>query len=233
MSWILGIDTASVEFGIGLYNDSTAVAGYSRYVRNSHAEYIHRNIQFLLDSEGIAPEDIGHIGIDIGPGSFTGLRIGIAFVKGFCCGRTIPVFPVSSLECMANTRRGYPSEIVVGIDARRDEVYWAKFRAEGADKAVTRITGDTLGHVDTFTRAIGPETVVITDCQGYRKSTVFSFLESHAYHCPVERVPFQRGITCTWLASRARKETNEWYDARQIEPRYLRHSYAEEKRGLS
>lgn len=224
MSHILGIDTSSVELGIGLIEKNQNIAGFSRYVRNSHAELIADGIDFILKTGKITPSDIQKIAIAVGPGSFTGLRIGIAFIKGFCLKRDIKVLPVSSLESVAIGSNIKHHPIVVAIDARRDNVFWAKFRAD--ENGVVRETEDSLIPVKEFPDKISHDDVVITDTLGYTKSNVFNFLNDRTSVYPVERFPIQRGLACARKGAYCHTADNQWVTAPDIVPQYLSKAYA-------
>ncbi|MBD3240098.1 MAG: tRNA (adenosine(37)-N6)-threonylcarbamoyltransferase complex dimerization subunit type 1 TsaB [Chitinivibrionales bacterium] len=228
MSWTLGLDCSSVEMGLGLYGDSGPVCGLSRYVANSHAEHIASSVEMVLDSAGAAPGDIDRVGVATGPGSFTGLRIALAFVKGFCFDRDVKVLPVSSLHSLAHAWGPRTGPVVAAFDARRNEVFWARF--EWRDGALVRCTDDALCGGDAFVSALGKDDMVVTDTLGYARSTVFGPLDGRAGVYGVERFPCQRGLSCAAIASSAPAGSSEWTSAQQVLPRYLRPSYAEERR---
>ena len=225
MSWILGIDTSSVDLGIGLYDSDTPVASYSRYVRNSHAEHITQVTKMMLVANSIHASDINHIAVSVGPGSFTGLRIGLAFVKGLVAGRVVNVLPVSSLEVLAHAAIRENETVLSAIDARNGDVFWARFSfSNGIAK---RNTEDSLTTVDVFKENIGTDDLIVTDTMGFARSTVFSFLETNTRAIPVERYPLQRGLFCARLGACALTSNSQWTDAQEILPNYLRSSSAQ------
>lgn len=222
MSWILGIDTSSTDLGIGLYHDTEAVASYSRFLKNSHAEHIEQAVTLMLQANRVPPSAVTHIAISAGPGSFTGLRIGLSFVKGFCMGGTTTVLPVSSLSVLAHGAlplRG-PGSAIAAIDARRDEVFWAKFSVHGTK--ITRETPDTLSRVQVFMEAIRSGDTIITDMMGYAKSTVFNVLAYRTDVFPVEHFPVQRGLCCAGLGADLLTDQAAWKKAIDVLPEYLR-----------
>ena len=194
MNWILGIDTSSVALCVGLFRDGQPIASYSRMLKNSHAEHIAQAVSMLLDNIGVRAGDISHVAIAAGPGSFTGLRIGFAFVKGFCLTGTVRVLPVSSLFVLAHGADSGDRDVIAAIDARRGEIFWARFRRDA--EALTRETPDTLGPAPEFRNALTAGDTVITDTMGYAQSTVFNFLADRPNVFPVERYPVQRGFIC-------------------------------------
>lgn len=230
MSFILGIDTSTVELGVGLANERGAVLGVSRYLLNSHAEHIARSVDFVLSSNAIAVSDVGHAVIAVGPGSFTGLRIGISFLKGLCFGRATKVLPVSSLESAAFAWHDRERPIVVAFDARNNEVFWARFEPQG--DALTRTIDDSLAPIDEMKSAIEDKDIVITDSLGYAKSTVFDFLKDRPGAYSLERYPVQRGLACARLGMQALKSPDKWASAADILPRYLSTTTMEKRMGI-
>lgn len=227
MSLVLGIDTASAELGVGLVHERSAVCGCSRYVRNSHAEQISEMVDFVLRTSAVAPADIDLVGIAAGPGSFTGLRIGIAFLKGFLFGRPTPVLPVSSLESLAVAWNGADGEIVVAFDARQDEVFRARFRRRGTE--LERITEDTRAAVAEMNQTLTGGELVVTDSLGNRRSTVAARVAGAGAVRPVEQTPVQRGVACALIASTTEPDDPRWAKAPDVLPRYLQPSRAESR----
>ena len=222
MNWILGIDTSSTDLGIGLYRDTEPVASYSRFLKNSHAEHIEQAVTLMLQSNKVPAAAVTHIVIAIGPGSFTGLRIGLAFVKGFCAnGSAARVLPVSSLQILVHgalTRSS--ATAIAAIDARRDEVFWARFSLDST--GIVRNTPDALCPSNIFMDSLGSGDTVITDTMGYTKSTVFNALAGRKDVLPVERFPVQRGLHCAGLGAAHLTDKAAWKDALEVLPEYLR-----------
>jgi tRNA threonylcarbamoyladenosine biosynthesis protein TsaB len=230
MRCILGIDTSSIELGLGLYREGSPTACCSRYLKNSHAEHITQTVSFLLASCGLSSGDITHIAIAIGPGSFTGLRIGLAFAKGFCFRTAIPLLPLSSLHVLAHGAGRSGKTVVAAIDARRDEVFCARFKNSAG--TVVRITEDERIPAGDFKEYVGPDDIVVTDTMGYAQSTVFGFLDGRADVLPVERHPFARGLVCAAAGEAVLNSPERWHDAHEILPRYFRTFASAKERAL-
>ena len=94
----------------------------------------------LLRSLGISHKDIDAYAVAVGPGSFTGVRIGVSLVKGLAFGRDIPCIEVSTLEALARNLAPLEGVIVPCMDARRAQVYSATFISDG--ESLTRVTED-------------------------------------------------------------------------------------------
>jgi tRNA threonylcarbamoyladenosine biosynthesis protein TsaB len=225
MSLILGIDTSSVDMGIGLYQNGEPVASYSRFVKNSHAEHIAQAVEMQLNLNSLQPKDISHIAVSVGPGSFTGLRIGIAFMKGFCFSRLTPVLPVSSLEVLAYSAFIFRGRIVAAIDARNDDVFYAIFKNQSGK--IIRESEDILVNSEVFRKIINPDDIIITDTMGYIKSSVFNSLSEHDGWRPVEKHPVQRGLYTSMIGKICLENSSLWRNEMEIKPNYLRSSAAQ------
>ena len=211
MSAILGIDTSSGELGIGLADGVQGLLGVSRYMRNSHAEHISRTIEFLFASCAVKALEIGFIAIAVGPGSFTGLRIGISFIKGFCFNREIKVLPVSSLESAAMAWNNREKPLAAAFDARNNEVFWARFIPKNG--ALVRLHDDVLSPVERFRESLEKGDIVITDTLGNAKSTAFDFLKGRPDAYALEKFPVQRGLACARLAIQEKNDPSRWVTA--------------------
>ncbi|MBN1306605.1 MAG: tRNA (adenosine(37)-N6)-threonylcarbamoyltransferase complex dimerization subunit type 1 TsaB [Chitinispirillaceae bacterium] len=228
MSLILGIDTSSTDLSIGLFREGRPLASFCRYRGNSHAEQIAAALKSLLSINDVEPSTIDRVAIAVGPGSFTGLRIGIAFLKGFCMGREVRVTPVSSLLILAHAARDRNGHVIAAIDARNGDVYWASFNASGG--RIERLCDDTVAPHEQFAAALTADDRVVTDTIGYKKSTVFSVLNGRCPVLPIEERPLHRGLICAAQGAEVLDDATRWSDATAIRPNYLRRSTPEERR---
>ncbi len=135
---ILQIETATASCSIALANEGN-VLGFKQITgRNVHAERITLFIEELIMQAGIKYNDLSAIAVSCGPGSYTGLRIGISTAKGLCFALDKPLIAVETLEAMASGLANRYSGAMDGdtllcpmIDARRMEVYTAVFTSDG------------------------------------------------------------------------------------------------------
>ncbi|MGV8909431.1 MAG: tRNA (adenosine(37)-N6)-threonylcarbamoyltransferase complex dimerization subunit type 1 TsaB [Propionicimonas sp.] len=132
---VLGIDTATdVRAGVG--RDAQVVASDSVADRRAHAEQLLPLVQRVLAAAGVTPKDLTGVVVGVGPGPFTGLRVGVAAAVTLAEALGIAVRGVCSLDVVAlewAARGDAPATgFVVVADARRTEVYWAGYTAEGA-----------------------------------------------------------------------------------------------------
>jgi len=151
---ILGVDTATSTASVALIEDGRLVAEEVHSSRGSanqsqtvnsranHAEIILPLIEAALRKAAASLRDLSGLAVSIGPGSFTGLRIGLSTVKGLAYGLDIPVVGISTLLANAARVNDFDGLICSFLDARKKEVYAALFRRNG--DALTRLTEDRV-----------------------------------------------------------------------------------------
>jgi tRNA threonylcarbamoyladenosine biosynthesis protein TsaB len=127
---ILALDTATETGGAALLEDEVLRAEARVRVVKTHAAGIWKTIFFLLEQSGWDLSDIDLWAASIGPGSFTGLRIGLATIKGLALATAKPVVGISTLEALASSFPCCPYLIRPLIDARKKEVFCAGFRSD-------------------------------------------------------------------------------------------------------
>ena len=154
MSLILCIETGTDICSAGIARDGELLSLRESAEGRDHARKIAVFVDELLRETGIAPEDLDAVAVGKGPGSYTGLRIGVSFAKGLCYALQIPLVAVGSLDALTEVaREDYEAGIIaVGrwesarlcpmVDARRMEVYAQVFDSEG--KALTDVSAEIV-----------------------------------------------------------------------------------------
>ncbi len=129
MAYILCIETSTTNCSVALANDKKVIELEEDYDSTySHAERLHNFIDKVIKEAGLVPKDLSAISISKGPGSYTGLRIGVSAAKGLCYALDIPLIAVPTLHSLAlQISQEKDSYIVPMLDARRMEVYSAVF----------------------------------------------------------------------------------------------------------
>ncbi|MEP5339372.1 MAG: tRNA (adenosine(37)-N6)-threonylcarbamoyltransferase complex dimerization subunit type 1 TsaB [Algibacter sp.] len=128
---ILNIETATTNCSVSLSRDGKTIVLKEDYNDNySHAERLHVYIDAVLKEADVKSEELSAIAVSKGPGSYTGLRIGVSAVKGLCFALDKPLMSISTLEALAHQVEAENGVIVSMIDARRMEVYSAIFDAD-------------------------------------------------------------------------------------------------------
>ncbi len=130
MAIILNIETSTTNCSVSLSNEGeTLVLKEDNNVNYSHAESLHVFIDEVLKSSQLTLNNIDAIAVSKGPGSYTGLRIGVSAAKGLCYALNVPLISVSTLEALAHQANVENGVIVPMLDARRLEVYSAIYSA--------------------------------------------------------------------------------------------------------
>lgn len=127
---ILAFETSAKAGSVALMEDGLLLGEYFQNTGLTHSQTVMTMAQSLLESCGLTPGDIGAVAVAAGPGSFTGVRIGVAAAKGFAWGGELPLYGVSTLEAMARSLGVDTGYVCPVMDARRNQVYNALFRAE-------------------------------------------------------------------------------------------------------
>lgn len=129
---VLAIDTAGTGCSAALYDsDRDVVLGAAgEDIGRGHAERLMEFVDGALAAAGLDLPAVNRIAVTIGPGSFTGIRVGVAAARGLALALGIPAVGVSTLSALA---AGQDRPLLVAIDAKRDEVYWQAFAADGGE----------------------------------------------------------------------------------------------------
>jgi tRNA threonylcarbamoyladenosine biosynthesis protein TsaB len=136
MSIILSIDTALPLAAVSLSNNGALLTERISELQKEHAAFLHPAIESVLLETGITLNELDAVAVTIGPGSYTGLRVGLASAKGLCFGLKKPLIPLCTLETLAFQSRQsatIPTEKILFcpmIDARRMEVFTALFESD-------------------------------------------------------------------------------------------------------
>ncbi|MFA6297800.1 MAG: tRNA (adenosine(37)-N6)-threonylcarbamoyltransferase complex dimerization subunit type 1 TsaB [Nocardioides sp.] len=123
---LLAFDTASPQVTVALHDGADVVAELTSEREMKHGEQLAPLIEAVMARAGIVRQDLTAIGVGVGPGPFTGLRVGLVTARTLGFVLEIPVYGVCSLDVLA-AEAGRPGELVVATDARRKEVYLASY----------------------------------------------------------------------------------------------------------
>ncbi|MFP1728547.1 tRNA (adenosine(37)-N6)-threonylcarbamoyltransferase complex dimerization subunit type 1 TsaB [Lonsdalea quercina] len=128
---ILALDTATEACSVALWNEGEVHALFEVCPRE-HTQRILPMVQQILSEQGLALSDMDALAFGLGPGSFTGVRIGIGIAQGLALGADLPMIGVSTLATLAQGafRLTGANQVLTAIDARMSEVYWAQYRRD-------------------------------------------------------------------------------------------------------
>ena len=182
----------------------------------------------MLQASKLSMTDLDAIAIGIGPGAFTGVRLGVAAAQGLAIAANLPVIPVVSLDAIAmqliatpRFQEVQPSHFVVAIDARMDEVYWARYQYKQQGDKPVRV-GDI--HLSN------PEHLDLEGIQYLAGSAIRAYgnrLFAH-HHLSVERLDADIGVTALGILSCAVSSLSkgEHISVQELQPLYVRNKVA-------
>jgi len=144
---ILALETATIAGSVAVVDDNKGLIGEVRVdIKVAHSERLMPSVEWLLNASGLSINDIDAFAVSIGPGSFTGLRIGLSTAKGLAFSTGRPLVPVKTLDAFARTLAYCSYTICPMLDARKNEVYAGLYRWE-----------------DDLCKKIAPETAISPD----------------------------------------------------------------------
>lgn len=218
---ILGIDSSAITAGCALYDSGRVIAEQFLNTKHTHSQTLLPMVENMLKSAEVSLSDVETIAVTAGPGSFTGLRIGIASVKGMAMGAGKRCVSVSTLEAIAYNFVGVDGIICCAMDARCGQVYNALFRSENG--IITRLCEDrAIKAADLYEELKKLDGSIILAGDGaeiLHKATEESFTLA-----PLP-LRYQRGLGVCLAA-----EGKESIDAAALMPSYLRLPQAERER---
>ena len=225
---ILGFESTAKVASVALSDNDKILAHYRIDNGNTQSELLLPMAESILKSTGLSFSDIDVLAAAVGPGSFTGVRIGVSVVKGLAFGKGTPTVAVSSLEALAENARGLSGIIVAAMDARRNQVYYAIFSSK--DGELTRQTDDGAISVDEL----------ISELLKYRDESIYVVGDGYALlhrasagkltlAVTPDELILQNAISVCKIAKR-KYEMGEYTSDLEISPKYLRLPQAERER---
>ncbi|MBR2387828.1 MAG: tRNA (adenosine(37)-N6)-threonylcarbamoyltransferase complex dimerization subunit type 1 TsaB [Clostridia bacterium] len=223
---ILAFDSTAVTASVAVAEDERLLAEITLNNGNTHSETLLPMAESLFRMLSITAEDIDLFATSSGPGSFTGVRIGAATLKGMAFGRGKPCVGISTLEALAYNLRTHKGIICPVMNARRSQVYTAIFESDG--ERVTRLSEDMAIAAEELDERLSPYTLpvylvgdgieVALEC--FKKTKAIAASENERY---------QSGYSVSQVALALYKEGKYTSDA-EVTATYLRLSQAERER---
>jgi len=141
---VLAVETATSWQSVAILDESRVLARYDQDAAGSHAKLLLPTIDRLFRETGLTFKQLDGLAVSIGPGSFTGLRVGLATLLGFRTISRLPLAVVPTLEGMAWNLRGISAPLCPILNSRRGELYWALFRWTSDDR-LERVVSEQVG----------------------------------------------------------------------------------------
>ncbi len=218
---LLALDTSSKACSCAVFDQDKLIAEGYLNGGLTHSATLTMLVENTLSTARLSFEDIDCIALSVGPGSYTGLRIGLAAAKGMAMGKNIPCIPVSTLMSLACNLTMYEGVVCAALDARVGQVFAALFEIKGGK--VIRMTEDkamTLAELD----AILPDGAAVC---GDGAALVCRSFPQKGLRMPPDSLTYQRASSVALLAL---TENYKAIPADELEALYHRKSQAERER---
>lgn len=161
---ILGIDTATDQVSCAVGGHEGVLAAMRTARSRAHAETLAPAVRFVCEQARIELAEVGAVAVDVGPGLFTGLRVGIATAKSIAHALGVPMLGLTSLDLLAFSVRYSDRLVAAVVDARRGEVFWALYRQ--VPGGVQRLSEPAVGTPDDLVNELmarGEEVLLVGD----------------------------------------------------------------------
>lgn len=216
MTLLLGIETATPQVACGLAGPGGVLATFSATVGRRHGEALAPAIQFLTAQAGVALDQLDAVAVDVGPGLFTGLRVGIATAQALGSALGLAAIELSSLDILADSCRAATTPVLAVVDARRAEVFWARYES---GRRLTEPAVDAPADLAARLAATGePARLVGDGAQRYRQ--LFEALPGVSVDDEHRYPPIQALLRLAVEAVQLGTTT----PPAEVAPRYLRHA---------
>lgn len=225
---ILALESSAVAASVALCEEETLIAQTFQNSGLTHSQTLLPMAQGLLSACSLTPKDLDLIAVAAGPGSFTGLRIGVAAAKGLAWAAELPCAGCSTLESMAWNLAGFPGEVCAAMDARRHQVYNARFQVDG--HRPHRLTPDRAIALEDLVRELaGTQTTQLVVGDGAQ----LCYDALTAAGIPARLAPPNLRLQSAWGVARMALElarAGQTVPVHQLTPVYHRLSQAERER---
>jgi tRNA threonylcarbamoyladenosine biosynthesis protein TsaB len=223
--YVLGIDTSTLVSSVAIVDSDRIVAEFTLHTRKTHSERLMPTIQQMIADADLTPKDIKGIAVSIGPGSFTGLRIGITTAKSMAFALDIPVMGVPTLDALA-MQFPYSERIICPIlDAQKGNVYTARYRTQsGFPRLLDEYRVMGIAELLRELTDAGESAVITGEITLFREHLQSSDPAVVQVAAPLSRMP--RGAAVA-AAGYQQMSAGNVQDPRTLTPFYIRRSEAE------
>ena len=223
---VLAVDTSTWTGGIAVLKADTVVAEIQVTTRKTHAERLMYLIDSALKMADMDLQAVEAFAVTIGPGSFTGLRIGVSAVKGLAFATGRPVTGVSTLDVLVSQFPWYPNVICPMLDARKGQIYTALYEWD-SDGPWRKVLPDCAVEPRVWVGRIDRPCIFVGDGSVIHQNTIKKGLGSLARFAP----PYLNGIRASVVAhvGAAQIRKGDTVDVALLAPNYIRKSDAEIK----
>ena len=225
---ILAFETSAKAASVALTENGKLLGESYQNTGLTHSQTLMVMAEDVLKQCGKLSADVEAVAVAEGPGSFTGVRIGVAAAKGFAWGSEIPCYGVSTLEAMAESLGAFDGYVCPCMDARRSQVYNALFYVNQG--VLTRVTPDraiSLQELGQELKSLEKNVFLVGDGSVLCYNTLLESVPNLV--CPPEHRMHQRAVGVALLAEK-KQAAGDSGDGNALTPNYLRLSQAERER---
>ena len=220
---ILALDTSAASSSVALLDDEIIGAEFSLNRGGRHEETLLVTIDVLLAQAGITVGEIDLFSVTVGPGSFTGLRVGLATMKGFAFAMGKPIVAVSTLAALAANLPHADTPVCSVLDARRGDVYTATYRIETGGLPAM-IAGERVTKPEELMAGMDGTVLFVGDGAILHEDLIRDRLADRAVMAPPSCNVIRAGTV--GLIGLKKYRDGDILNPRELVPRYLRSSYA-------
>jgi tRNA threonylcarbamoyladenosine biosynthesis protein TsaB len=224
---VLAVETATSWQSVAILDESRVLARHDQDAAGSHAKLLLPTIDRLLRETGLALMQLDGFVVSIGPGSFTGLRVGLATLLGFRTISRLPLAVVPTLEGMAWNLRGTSTLLCPILNSRRGELYWALFRWTSDDQ-LERVMSEQVGTAAMLGRCLTGSGLVFGEGWTAETSAIRASMSSSAAFVEASDSAMKPSAVSIGLAGIERFQRGE-YAGTGISPLYVQRTAAELK----
>ena len=225
---ILAFETSAKAASVALFQDGKLLGESYQNTGLTHSQTLMVMAEDMLKQCGFEPKAVTHVAVAAGPGSFTGVRIGVAAAKGLAWGLQVPCYGVSTLKSMALGLGAYQGAVCAVMDARRSQVYNGLFTAEkGQLKQVAGDRAIALADLAEELKVLPQPIFLVGDGSELTYRTLIDKVPGLVL--PMESRMHQRAVG-VGLAAMEAIAAGEPGDAEAMQPNYLRLSQAEREK---
>jgi tRNA threonylcarbamoyladenosine biosynthesis protein TsaB len=222
---VLGIDTSTTLGGIALIDEQILIAETRLNVKVAHSERLMSEVSLCVERTGLSLDDIDLFAIAVGPGSFTGLRVGVSTVKGLAYATGKPVTAVSTLEAFAWNAAFSRYPVCPLLDARKKEVYGAVF--QWTDEGFVMQIPEGAYPIRALVERLTEQTLFLGEGALLYRSDIEEVFGSHAiFGSPEMMAPSPAHVAQLGMRN---ARNNIFCDPATLTPRYYRRSEVETK----
>ncbi len=222
---ILALDTSTHVIAVAVCRDGAPLAETWVDADRAHSERLLETVGWVLREAALDLNALDALAVSVGPGSFTGLRVGVAAAKGLALGANLPLIGVPTLDALSRLAAGYDGVVVPLLDARMQEVFGARYRFVDGQRTIERTAA--VGPVEDFLDDLPERVHFLGDGARLYADRIQARVPGALFAPALHNMPRASAVA---LEAEALAQAGPLPDSATVAPVYLRLSQPEEKR---